>query len=225
MTVSLVVPAPREGAERVRNWRWLRGRYLRLFPDWELVEGFDAGEPYSKGRHLAAATAEAAGDVLVVADADVLLAPAVLLDALAAIGGGAPWVVPYDPVYRLNEAATCAVVDGRWSPVPHELSLGHLERAVRRGPAGGGVVVVRASDYRRVGGIDPAFTVWGGEDISLGRALDTLAGPHVRLLAPAWHLAHPTLRPEDGRGSPDNELLAGRYRDAMGDADAMAGLV
>lgn len=221
MNVSLVVPAPQDGAERIRNWAWLRKRYERAFPDWEIVESALRPDPWSKGAVVNAGARCATGAVLVLADADVLVAPDVLRHALTALSEGAEWVVPYERVYRLSEPATANLIAGRSSTTPRPLPLRHLERAVHRGPAGGGVVVVRAEHFREVNGMDPRFTTWGGDDEAFGRALDTLVGPHKRLNHPAWHLWHPTLRPDNGRGSTANEALASRYLVASGNPDAM----
>lgn len=229
MTVSLIVPVT---ADRERNWAWLRFRYAYDFPDWEIIEHSDPVEPWSKGAAVNAAAERATGAVYVIADADLHVEfPYALLTSLGALRDGAPWVVPYDRVYRLSEGLTERVVsDAPDSPInfdapdPRPLPDRVLERPSHRGPAGGGIVVVRAADFHAVGGVDPAFTVWGGEDEAFGRALDTLIGPHVRLGYPAWHLWHPTLRPPNGRSSAENEALAGLYRDAVGDREAMAAL-
>lgn len=221
MTVSLVVAATNDGAERARNWHWLRARYELLFPDWEIVEHTAPIEPWSKGASIDAAAARARGDILVIADADVLVARPALASAVAAVRDGAPWVQPHRVVYRLSERTTKRLLAGELAPIPVLLSRRHLERPAHRAAAGGGLVVLTADAFYAVGGIDPAFTGWGGDDISLARALNTLVGPCVQMNHPLWHLHHPTLRPADGRGSPGNELLASMYLDADGDREAM----
>lgn len=221
MTVSLVVAATNDGAERERNWLWLRRRYELWFPDWEIVEHTEPITPWSKGEAINAAAERARGDVLVIADADVLVNRVALLDVVAAVRDGGPWAQPHRVVYRLSERTTRRLLAGEIAPIPVLLSHKHLERPTHRAAAGGGLVVLTANAFHAVGGIDPAFTGWGGDDISFARALNTLVGPCVQMYHLLWHLAHPTLRPSDGRGSPENELLASMYLDADGDREAM----
>jgi GT2 family glycosyltransferase len=225
VTVSLLVPIEPDGGERDRNWRWLRSRYQRLFPGWEIVERGCSGG-WSKGEAVNAAAQAASGEVLVIADADLLLARDGLTEALVALKRGAPWVVPHGRVLRLTEACTAKVLAGDMPAFPAPLESSSLARPSRLGPAGGGVTVLRREAFHAVGGIDPDFTGWGGEDISFARALDTLVGPHRRLGALAWHLWHPPMERRLGnRASSANERLAARYLDAVGDPISMAALV
>jgi hypothetical protein len=225
-SVSIIVPMRPDGAERDRNWAYLLARYKRLYPDWEIVchPGNPTG-PWSKGTAVNAAAACATGDVLIVSDADVLVGAQVLPDAVSQLEH-APWVIPHGYVYRLNAHVTAQLIQrddqvNEAGPVPSS----RLARRRHIGPAGGGLVVTRTSDFETVGGIDPHFTDWGGEDISFARALDTLVGEHTRLDAPAWHLHHrPMTRRPGNRASEQNEQLAGRYLDANGDPLAMATL-
>lgn len=227
MSISLIVPLTSSGPERIRNWLWCRRRYEHFHPDWEIVV---AGDPeaggWSKGRAVDAAVAASRGDILVLADADLLIAPSALTRAVESTSHE-QWVVPHSAVYRLTEPATrsLALNHEPTSVEVHTLAREHLARRLYQGPAGGGYVVLTRQAYETVGGIDPRFLGWGGEDISFARALDTLVGPHERIGSPVWHLWHPPLYGRKRVGSPANEALAGRYVDAKGDVEAMRALV
>jgi hypothetical protein len=80
------------------------------------------------------------------------------------------------------------------------------------------------STWENVGGVDPRFVGWGGEDIAFGWALDTLAGPHTNLGAPLYHLWHP-LAVDRRKASPETDRLAGRYAEANGKPEAMRALI
>lgn len=219
--ISLVVPVAYDGLERERNWQWLKP----LYPiEWELIECIDAlgvENSFSKGRAVTPAVERSRGDVLVIADADLYIDIDVLHRAVERVSDGVPWVVPHGIVYRLARSTSRVVCR---MPDPPRC----METLARRhdGPIGGGFVVCSRKAYDTVRGFDPRFRGWGGEDISFGRALDTLVGSHERLWAPTWHLWHRPMQRIDGyRASRPNELLANRYLDAMGDELAMRAII
>lgn len=223
MSVSLVVPYSPATEERAAHWRWLLALYHRRLPDWEVSVSAGPTGVWNKGAAANMAAERAGGDVLVVIDADCWVACSVLEQAAELVAGGeAPWVVPHDLVYRLKQTATQALLAGQLAGPPHALERHRTARKPYHCPAGGGCVVVPRAAFLEAGGIDPRFEGWGGEDISLGWALDTLVGTHQRLGAALWHLWHP---PQDRRYRPRNERLAGRYREANGDQPMMRRLV
>lgn len=216
-SVSVVVAYEPNTPERERNWTFIRDRLERLYPSWEIItHPGDGRATFSKGSALNPAVASASGEVVILHDADVLMAPEALPDAVAALLP-ASWVIPHGYVYRLNERATRRLIEGG------EPGARDLVMAPFRGPAGGGISVLRRSDYV---GIDEGFEGWGGEDISFARAMDTLVGPHTRLDYPLRHLWHrPMVRRTRKRASFANEELANRYLAANGDPEAMAALL
>lgn len=184
----------------------------------------DCEGEWSKGAALDAAlqNANPLATGLIIADADVLVAPAALARACAEVEHGAPWAMPHSMVHRLSRASTMRIYAGRVVMPPEQGGIA-LERPPHHAPVGGGIVVVPRAHYELVRGIDPRFIGWGGEDISFGRALDTLCGPGFRGDAPMWHLWHepdPT-RLRGGRALRGNEELAAQYLAAWGDPDAM----
>lgn len=228
MTVSLVVPLALHTPERERNWAWLRTRYTQAFPTWELLEAPDPGTDgdWSKGRAVNAAARKATTDVLVIADADLVIDSAELERATTLAAWEAPWVVPHGNVYRLNDRTTKAFATDRdplTVTVHEKIRRDSLVRRIYTGPAGGGLVVVRRDAFLEVGGFDERFHGWGGEDISLAAALDTLVGDHHRIGVPAWHLWH--LGAPRRAHARTNDPLAGRYRRARGDAPTMRAIV
>lgn len=224
MTVSLVVPFSPTSPQRTEHWHWLRLRYEEEHPAWELaVTAGPVGQPWLKGQAVARAVERATGSTLVIADADSLVAPEVLeLSADLVASGQAPWVVPHSKVYRLRLEATAQLLAGELALPPRPLERRLLDRRPYDAPVGGGIVVCSRAGYEAVGGIDSRFEGWGGEDISFGRALDTLVGYHERLGGPLWHLWHPK---QERRYRPANERLAGRYKEAEGCPHLMRRLV
>lgn len=217
MTVSIVIPwAPIGCPHRESAYAWVRARLAAAHPAWEVVEGV-GGAPWCKAAAVEDGLTRATGDVLIVHDADVVtdLAPAV-----AALEGGAPWVMPHRVVRRLTLEASQAVYGG----AAVSIDLAHDEDAYRGWP-GGGVVVLRCDDYERAP-LDRRFVGWSGEDASWSYALDTLVGPHVRFAADLVHLWHPP-QPRITRraGSHESEALWLRYRAARGCPGRMSALI
>jgi hypothetical protein len=218
--VSVLVPWRPDGPERSAAWEWLRRWWAAHHPDWQLVTGTCPDGSWRKGAAVADAAARAGGQLLVVADADVLCAglPAAV-DQVAA--GRTGWAMPHQRVYRLARAATAELLaDGRL-PLPPGRPGGRRRHGQQRdrgvaeahpGVAGGGMVVLPAGLLAEVP-MDPRFEGWGQEDESWAVALTVLAGPGWRGNSPLWHLWHPP-QPRVTRrvGSQAGEALAHRYR-------------
>jgi hypothetical protein len=176
-----------------------------------VVEPGDPSRPWAKGEVVDAAVRRTTSPGLVIHDADVLVAHAAVGACITAVTVGRAWAQPHGDVYRLSRTSTLSVLAHAMRGPHHHLGGAALERRPHPGPPGGGIVVLSRDAYDAVGGIDPRFVGWGGEDISFARALDTLAGPAFRMREPMWHLWHepqPTDLPR--RGSRETEALASR---------------
>ena len=74
---------------------------------------------------------------------------------------------------------------------------------------------------------------WGGEDISMMHAVDTLWGKHRLIDGPVYHIAHPVIKGDwmatrqwEGQVKPEmNDALSGRYEYANGDKKLMRRLI
>lgn len=217
--VSIVMPYTSDDEHRQAARRWVLGWYARHHPGWQLVEGACAGE-WSKGAALADAVARASHDILVVADADSVVPPDTLEEAVARVAAGAAWVMPHRTVYRLSDTHTTQVYAGA------EPQRRDTCRPPYAGVVGGGITVLTRDAWQTVSGIDPRFVGWGGEDMAFGWALETLCGAGVHLTAPLYHLWHKQeAKGQRRHGSPESEALAGRYRDARNKPDAMRALI
>lgn len=195
--------------------RWWRSLGLPV-----LVGRLPETTAWSKGAAVDSVIDRAKTDGLIIADADALLTREGASDALRAVAHGSAWAQPHGRVLRLARNETKRV---------YRLGVDVLPRlggSSRPAPPGGGIVVLSREAYDTVGGIDPRFHGWGGEDISFARALDTLAGYGIRFGGTLWHLYHQrTPRRLGNRASDESERLAGRYLDAENDPDAMRELV
>lgn len=215
MTVSILVPMGGPACEwRERAWSWVQRHYSENHGDWELVAGKCSEPEWSKGAAVADAFSRSSGDVLVIADADSYTTP----EAVRTAALTTSWAVPHGRVYRLNQRATELLYAGE------PLRRGHTAREPYMGPAGGGILALTRAAYLEVGGVDERFRGWGGEDVSLAWALETLVGPYRRIGAPLHHLWHPHPAP-NLRGSPESEALVARYKAARRSPELMLALV
>lgn len=185
--VAVVVPRDETpDAHRAAAWRYVREHYLTAHPDWQIVEGRSPADPWCKGAAVADALGRCGASTLVIADADCLISPDALREAVTAVrDGSAPWSVPHGDVHRLTEAATERFMNS------HEKEELPLTRPAYPGFAGGGVFVVPRAAYEASGGIPRAFLGWGCEDEAVAVILDCLIGPHARGTTPLTHLWHP----------------------------------
>lgn len=217
-SVSVLLPFTSDDEWRTRALAHVQAHYASEHPEWEVIVG-RSSEPWSKGAALADARSRASGTVLVAADADVVLPPKELAAAVGAVLDGAHWAQPYRWVQRLAPDATQALYDG--TPLARPRHRSH--RAV----TGGGIVVVAADVWDDVGGVDPRYLGWGGEDVSFGWALRTLHGPPAEGRGALLHLWHPHAvgRSRHRPPNPESAALLEQYRRARLRPEAMRALV
>lgn len=226
MTALLVPFRFDEDSARDRAWRYVRSYYQHTHSGMTVTVGTcHPKEPWSKGVAVRRAFDRTKDDVLVVADADVLVPPDCLAECVETVQAGTPWAQPHGRVYRLSHVQSAHAMESL-TPRISELSTEALERRSHACVPGGGIVVVSRDAFETVRGIDPRFVGWGGDDISFARALDTLCGEGVHLAGAMWHLWHPRApRRRGNRASEASEELAARYLRASGNVADMNVLV
>jgi glycosyl transferase family 7 (putative galactosyltransferase) len=215
--VSVLIPYHRSDEWREQALAYVGRWWARHFPDWESI--LCGAEPWTKGAALANGALEATAPVLVIADADsFILDPADVVDAVARLEQGAAWVMPHRYVHRTSQAAAEKIYASGLVDI-HDVAY-----PAYGGCEGGGMTVLPRAAWDRVGGIDPRFVGWGGEDRSFGWALSTLVGPCSRGNARLVHLWHPVQGPRQSLSKPTMALIS-RYRIAQRSRVRMAELV
>ena len=182
-----------------------------------------ASRPWSKGRSVNAAIAASTADVIVVADGDCFVPFDSMTDAISLARTG-NWVVPFAWVRRLDCTSTAHTL-----LTPPALVDTPERRGLAQDPhsalPGGGIIAASREVWSTVGGFDPRFTDWGGEDYALGCALRTMTGmPAVTMPGDLWHLWHPP-QPNVSGESAATSALALRYRLAKFRPDQMTQLL
>ncbi len=217
-TVSVLIPFAGECPYRHRALAWVVARHAVRHIGWDLELAVVDADPWRKGAALGRAFRRTTADIVILHDADVWSDQ--LGDAVGAVADGMPWSIPHSRVHRLDECATCAVLEGAEPSV----TSGRAEPAYR-GIVGGGIVVLRRDVFERVP-VDPRFEGWGQEDQAHALALTALAGPPRCFGGELWHLWHPPAARMTRRvGSRASRVLHERYRAARRDREQMEKLI
>lgn len=254
--ISILVPfhCEDQNSQRAKNWRWLRRYWKAQLPGAEIIIGIDRGkredQPFSKAAAVNDAAKRAHGDIYVIVDADGYMEASAVLHCANEIRkaeqkGLRLWFIPYRHFYRLNEPASQLLLNSSpqkpylFSTPPRSeyvqntsgSQLGHWYGAL--------IQILPRTAFRRVGGWDPRFRGWGGEDHAAMRAADTLYWPHKTLPTQVLHVWHPMISQtgfsewvdwrermwEGQAASGANDALSGRYYGANGDRKRMRQLV
>lgn len=221
MNVSVLVPFRGGCPHRDRAWRFVRDWYLET-TDWQIVLGDSTSAEFSRTQAILDAYSRADGDVLVVADADVICDG--IPDALdhAQTSG---WAVPHLLLHRLSAESTACVIEGiDWRGLP--LSTDNQQDRKPYVGYEAGTLLVLTRDTFETAPPDPRFIGWGHEEEAWSTALRCLVGPPWRGTADLAHLWHPPApRQARGKGSDANLNLYRRYRVARRDPAHMRALI
>ena len=227
--LSLIIPFRDDDGSRTPVKEWIVARWSHHFPDAEMIiQSDDGGLPFSKTLAVNSGFERSTGDVVAILDCDVWLEPEYTRAAVDLIANGAArWVRPANKVYRLTEEATAKLIaQDPLTPFPPRQRTDF--DSIRK--VWGLLHLFPREAFEAIGGYDPRFRGWGGEDWAAIEAMDALWGRHTKLPYPLYHLYHPRLTNEAGEsvwiGQTDRNIeLRRRYSDARGDPAAMRALI
>lgn len=191
--------------ERVRNLDYVRKYTNNTLGLW----CHEADSPFPKfslsaARNNAVAQAKAAGaSVVVIQDADVLIDPQALVDAVALAREG-KIVLPYDLVRYLIPYHTNLILRGKIKP-QNAQDLGAFDWSL------GGAYVTTVETWEYVGGQDERFAGWGCEDIAFAVTADKMGKRLERTHGTMHHLFHPSAEKETDPSYYENSALLTRY--------------
>jgi predicted glycosyltransferase involved in capsule biosynthesis len=220
-TVSVIIPFQTDHGPRAEAFEWIKRYYSRVMPETELCCGTLNGEEVNKSKAVNLAAKKAARDILVIADADVIYDPEIIVESIRLLNNAA-WVVPFTEIYDIEKAVTERLLktEPRW---PIDVNIKECTKAnwIYDGFAGK-VLVIPKRNFEAVGGFDERFIGWGGEDDAFSHAVKTLCGKFVNADRSIYHLWHP--KPTNPNYSA-NIALYNRYLRASGNKEEMIKLI
>lgn len=191
--MSILVSYRPDGKARQENWEWLREYWKYEMPGAQVCVADDGGVPFSRAASLNLAFEQAQGDILWIADADFMMrgpalhATADLMRRNRAMGVKC-WYYGSNALYRTKKKTRDKII--RSDPAnPYHWSANVDDTHRTEAPASD--LVLTRECFESVGGYDPRFRGWCGEEFAMTTVLRTLWGPGHRLGAPLIHLWHP----------------------------------
>ena len=242
--LSILIPFKTDNMERKRTFKWLLEYWKNELPDAEIIIGLSHSRPFSKTEALNNAAEKSTGKVIAILDADAYMSGKVL-DRVAdriieeVAEGERLWYVPYRRLYRLTKAVTKRILASDPKnpyrppdPPPYEFIDGN-SHSIKYGHRYGAMIMVFPREALQVlGCFDERFRGWGGEDVALLRALDTLYVKHKTVNTAIFHLWHPYIGNsyksrvwENQKNARLNENLAYEYHKATRRPSRMRELV
>jgi glycosyltransferase involved in cell wall biosynthesis len=201
--ISLLIPFSSADPERTATFRWILKYWKHELPDAEIIIGRSRSRPFCKGEALNHAARKATGKVLVILDADAYIPGHIIsrcADRIIEERENHLWYVPYRRLYRLDKEISKDIINSdprnplRLSSPP---PLDHVEngQSSKYGHRYGAMIMMFPREALNAisGCFDERFRGWGGEDVALLRALDTLYGKHKTTNNDILHLWHPVL--------------------------------
>jgi len=246
--ISLLVPFRTDHGRRAKSWKWLEEYWNYELPGAELIvkHDNDPDRAFCKTQAVNNAHKASHGDIIVILDADCYVSGDVILDAAERIRkakkeGKKAWFVPYRRFYRINKEWSDKVLESnprdplRLPNYPPKYMLDEesfQEKAATWGHQFGALIQVMPREaFELVGGMDERHRSWGGDDVNMMRALDTLYAKHLTLNNGVDHLWHPTIgkthteRTWEGGQPGNNDWLSTLYAAANGRPELMWDLI
>jgi glycosyltransferase involved in cell wall biosynthesis len=201
--VPVLVPRRADGGHRDKIWDLIKLAHWSKLDGYRVVEGHHVEGPLFNRAAAINTAARIAGNwsVAVIADSDIFLDRKQIDKAVAAARETGRLVAAFNEVRYLSEVVTSTMLRNKNLDVNSRLykSVRTASETQSMCPA------VPRSVFEAVGGFDPGYRGWGGEDNAFWHSATIVSGEPVRIPGPVYHMWHPpaTQKREDRYKDPD----------------------
>ncbi|MBM7656473.1 galactosyltransferase-related protein [Neobacillus cucumis] len=222
--VSIIIPFQSDYGPRAKAFEWIKRYYASTMPEAELCIGIIYDKEINKSRAINLAAKNATRDILVIADADVVYDPNLILESIPLLEKGG-FVVPFTDVYNVEQYGTEKLLKTKpaW-PLNIKSEYAYRSNWVYEGFAGK-LIVISRENFEAVGGFDERFIGWGGEDDAFSHAARTICGDLINIKGKVFHLWHPASSYQTNPHGRENGRLLHRYESASGNKEKMLELI
>ena len=222
--VSIIIPFQTDNGPRAEAFKWIKQYYERTMPEAELCLGIMDNEKINKSQAVNLAAKKATREIFVIADADIVYDPKLIVKAIEVLNEAA-WVVPFTKIYEIEKSGTKRLLQSEpnW---PIDVKSKECTKAnwLYSGFAGKLIVIPRVN-FEAVGGFDERFSGWGGEDDAFSLSVQTLCGNLANIKGEIYHVWHPVLNYGTNPYAKTNLELLDLYKRASGNKKEMTNLI
>lgn len=208
------------GASREDIFSWVRARWEALYPSFELVTARSEDHHINRSAARNEAFRRSSGNVVVIADADIVFHHANVDVALQHIENGKRWVIGFDRYEQLDGPDTRRVL--AMDPTEYIDRPARPRWSTDQGNAG--LLICTRGAFEEARGYDERFKLWGWEDWAIANVMHTIIHPKIHVPGYVLHLRHPTER-NNKRSKAAQEPMFRGYDLAFGDPEAMRAVI
>jgi hypothetical protein len=207
--IKVIVPYRPDHGHRDRLWAFVRENYWAHQP-FEILTGQHLDGPFNRSKAINDAAGSCDWDLAIIADADTWVPAKQLHTALMTAKISKHLTLAFDAVVELSQPCTEDLLSGR---TPLSGSFNATKVRTRELETQSSMLVIHRELWDAVGGFDPRFKGYAGEDNAWYRACSLVGGEPKRISGNAYHLWHSPA----GRHGIDykrNLNLWGKYKQA-----------
>lgn len=231
---TLIIPFRNSDRYRLANLLAVESFYYSQFPEWQVIIveqdakptlelNFFAGSPklifafnaglFNKSWAINIAFKQSTEQVLLIGDADMVVAPTALKKSLDAVDQELDVVRPFRNLIDLDQKETQCFLDS--GSIENSTKDSMLDRNYANESLclAGGFFLIKNECFGKLKGFDERFEGWGGEDDAFSIIVQSVSNKTAILREGiAWHCWHPRSKAQEGQAYKKNCLLLAEYK-------------